>query len=1231
MHHPTGREYRAIFIGTSEPTEDDGTPRNLTKSICDRYVFNTAISRAQSLVVCVGNPFMLLQSEKHMTVKYGEEGKCWSEYLRRCLEYQTFYPPSETLTSTEDCDSRQLLMKEIFSCIDLHSLSGENKTRKDEGDTIFSAYYKEFEKIPECKRAKLLLSRRGNHLSWQLKNTEHTSLPSNITHDDTTENLEFTDVYKCSLNIKHYRKAEAVPLDPSKKLVNINELNNRRGAFNGDIVQVGVFHNVSGKFYGKVVKVIAENYPNRRFLCTVYRKNPTLFSPVDKKNPLISNLPLLSRDLLKRHNIDTINTELDSEVVVVFYPQSVSSIEEGKLPKIQHVIPLSVAHRMLFVVQFLQWKPKYRIPLGMVVSAMPNGVSAFHAERLLKVECGIEYNDDDDSGPEAIADSERDVALPLYDRAFTIDPEGARNLNDAVSLQLVDGNDDSSEQHYELSVHIVNATKHIKCGNEVDCDAKLKGISAYGGKSKTMHMLPMKISKHLSLLPHYVRDTLSVCAIVTINGTIKSVHMPEKPIKQAQVISSMQLTYNMAQAIMDNSSEIPGEVIADLEQFNSSTDQPTLKETLQLLYRVALFLRHQRLSDSPAAAYCYDVTEPEDRACWQAHLLIEELMIWANSAVACTLYHRFMDCALLQRRAAPNEEEQSAVIGQHSMVMGYSLSMQHLVKKSSSLPVVVPHFTLQEILRALESRNLSLLANLLTSDNLYPQFAVARAQLQSTLHSAEYCCTSSKHTPSEYKHYGLNLNFYTHFTSPLRRYFDIEVQRMAFSLLSNSTTDQASEQELHQRLCQSLNTKSRYAKQFERAMKKLRLALRYTSSSEVYTAVVSSVEYDTLELTFPDVEMKDLGYQEKIQIRHLQIDKPQSDTSTYSWKIKMTSFENSAHILHDLDLFQTLHKESTKSSVRSHDKATQYSGPTIRLEVMQSGDASPSCSHLRAVSYLAEGTPAAVNVQPSQWERVLRFAQNPSESALEELKKIFIPLSAPLPNTKREEISPFSFMIYHLTRSLSQYDIVKVWMTWSIREACLKPSLQLIELAPQVRICVQHNSHPAECFSDTILSNASKKRYNSIEEYVQLWEKILLAEAAQKSAGEGDPVIIHDVTLKWPKLVPPPNCMDEIYYEPSKYVVMEIPENFFEQSSEFFRIRVGDMVCIRYGTDAKSEVRAVFHMVIKEDHTNDEETTHMCMAPIGKHNCRISERMKSVLMSAEKCELQIVPMSPSYQ
>lgn len=88
-HYFVGREFKAVFLSTSEPTDKDGATCNPTKSICDCYVFNTAITRAQSLVVAVGNPFMLLRTERHMVQKYGEKGKCWSNYLQLCLEHDT--------------------------------------------------------------------------------------------------------------------------------------------------------------------------------------------------------------------------------------------------------------------------------------------------------------------------------------------------------------------------------------------------------------------------------------------------------------------------------------------------------------------------------------------------------------------------------------------------------------------------------------------------------------------------------------------------------------------------------------------------------------------------------------------------------------------------------------------------------------------------------------------------------------------------------------------------------------------------------------------------------------------------------------------------------------------------------------------------------------------------------------------------------------------------------------
>ena len=89
-----GREFRALFLSTSEPTDANCSTKNPTKSLCDRYVFNTALTRAQSLVVSVGNPFLLLKMEQHMVDRYKEKGKCWSHYLKRCLDHNTLTVPT---------------------------------------------------------------------------------------------------------------------------------------------------------------------------------------------------------------------------------------------------------------------------------------------------------------------------------------------------------------------------------------------------------------------------------------------------------------------------------------------------------------------------------------------------------------------------------------------------------------------------------------------------------------------------------------------------------------------------------------------------------------------------------------------------------------------------------------------------------------------------------------------------------------------------------------------------------------------------------------------------------------------------------------------------------------------------------------------------------------------------------------------------------------------------------
>ena len=80
-----------MFISTVECVHDGFKSANPTKSFCNRYVFNTALTRAQSLVVVAGNPFLLLKVEAAMPKPMG----CWRAYLRRCIDHNTFIVPKE--------------------------------------------------------------------------------------------------------------------------------------------------------------------------------------------------------------------------------------------------------------------------------------------------------------------------------------------------------------------------------------------------------------------------------------------------------------------------------------------------------------------------------------------------------------------------------------------------------------------------------------------------------------------------------------------------------------------------------------------------------------------------------------------------------------------------------------------------------------------------------------------------------------------------------------------------------------------------------------------------------------------------------------------------------------------------------------------------------------------------------------------------------------------------------
>ncbi len=96
-----GQEFRALFLSTIEPLGPDGNTLNPTKSPCDPFVFNTLLTRAESLVVVVGNPNTLLCTEDHMVKKYGLSARCWSNFIHQCLSKNSFCVPMSVEKSVE--------------------------------------------------------------------------------------------------------------------------------------------------------------------------------------------------------------------------------------------------------------------------------------------------------------------------------------------------------------------------------------------------------------------------------------------------------------------------------------------------------------------------------------------------------------------------------------------------------------------------------------------------------------------------------------------------------------------------------------------------------------------------------------------------------------------------------------------------------------------------------------------------------------------------------------------------------------------------------------------------------------------------------------------------------------------------------------------------------------------------------------------------------------------------
>ena len=504
---------------------------------------------------------------------------------------------------------------------------------------------------------------------------------------------------------------------------------------------------------------------------------------------------------------------------------------------------------------------------------------------------------------------------------------------------------------------------------------------------------------------------------------------------------------------------------------------------------------------------------------------------------------------------------------------------------------------------------------LLSSIYLHPQLAVVNANWSRIQNRSAYCVVDKetrRTNTTDVKHSSLNTE-YTHFTSPLRRAVDVIVQRLLQQVLK-SRDPTAEVQSVYdtaelKKVVQSCNIKSKNANNFQNDLKMLDNALFNRNSSSCVTAYVSRVAEGKVEFCFQDINLRNIPYREK-SIKASILMSPADNKGSVShlvngqletkctWKVRITSLDGTASALRTQ---QYTHVTCAPKGI----EPTVNKQSLIRCFVSESK--SDAC--LEEKLAISTNPPTAAVIQPTDWNKMQEFIRLPNEQNAEKVLNVLVTDSedsdvSDSSSSESESLSDQESLegeesddsnqelleTSHLTPSdtfdllevenkssfcsvevpikIEVFAPVRIWLMAKSTEYIMTPSIQLLDLAPHLQICIHHLMQPAACYAPKPLKQASKPRYNSIEEYAALWEAVFLAEAVCTSIRSTKSslrmIMVENVHLQWPRLDIPDNVINEPYYVPSGKLCLQLSSDFNTEKLDFFSFEVGTLVCARY-------------------------------------------------------------------
>ncbi|RDX66090.1 DIS3-like exonuclease 2, partial [Mucuna pruriens] len=344
---------------------------------------------------------------------------------------------------------------------------------------------------------------------------------------------------------------------------------------------------------------------------------------------------------------------------------------------------------------------------------------------------------------------------------FTIDPSTATDLDDALSIEkLPNGN-------FRVGVHIADVSYFVLPDTALDSEARFRSTSVYMLQRK-LPMLPALLSENIGSLSPGV-DRLAVSMLLDINLAGDVV---DRWIGRTVIHSCCKLSYEHAQDIIDMDFDFEGSNVMEdgYPKVYGHFEWSDVIVSLKSLYEISNVLKHKRFTDgalrleNPKVVILFDENgAPYDSMLAErkeSNFLVEEYMLLANRTAAEIICRAYPDGALLRRHPEPNMRklrEFMAFCQKHGLELNASSSGQL-------------YQSLEQIREKLKGD--PVLYNILIT------FATRPMQLASY-----FCSGDLKDRENEWGHYALAVPFYTHFTSPLRRYPDIIVHRTLLAII----------------------------------------------------------------------------------------------------------------------------------------------------------------------------------------------------------------------------------------------------------------------------------------------------------------------------------------------------------------------------------------------------------------------------------------------------------------